>query len=77
MAVENRIQTLDSKIMIIILIISIIIINVLCFSFGFREGRWQRGEEIKQAYIDSPLATRDYLIGKTENLPHDPLDLEA
>jgi len=62
--------------MIIILILSMLVVNVLCFSVGFREGRYKREEQIKKSYVENPLLTRDYLIGKAETLPPHPWDFD-
>jgi|GEM_PF-5959436 len=53
----------------ILFIIALLIALTMLIACAIREGKYQRDEEIRRAYRGSPLETRDWLIGKTDDLP--------
>ena len=55
--------------MIIILFLSLAFACYLCFRIGIREGRYRATEEMRESYSIQPMQTRDFLIGKTDELP--------
>lgn len=55
--------------MIIILTLCWILLTAMAVSCGIREGRYREREAIKQSYVNHPMATRDFLNGRTDQLP--------